>query len=195
MCPLAIVAFVPHIGIFVAVYHFCSAPASRLPPLLHPAMVYFKVSRRQRRARARTHTRVHCSKRCWPTGCYELYAGRVAKPLGYVCTYIYVLVRAMRLHAYANTRERALYARHSPPRCQSRRNCKPVHPRGPPAIYALTHARAWISNLLRVFAFSPFFSLDRPLRSVSLAALSPPAGFAPKLFMCPANPGYEEDLN
>lgn len=54
------------------------------------------------------------------------------------------------------------------------RNCKPVHPRGPPVVHA-----AWISNLSPplIFVF-PFFFFTQSPSTVSLAA----PDFTPKLF-------------
>lgn len=138
-------------------------------PLLHPTIVYLKCHEGEG---VHGHARVQCSERCWPTGCYELYTGRVAKPLTYIFAYVCVYARIfarMHTHIYTHTHEH----RHSPPQCQSVAELQAGASERPTGH---THA-TWISNLLLIFVFPLFFT-----RSPSTVSLTAP-NFAPKLFM------------
>lgn len=130
-------------------------------PLLHPTMVYLKCHGGEG---VHAHAHAQCSERCWPTGwlralhrpcCQTAYvyvqracmctrACAYRKPAG-----TQVCARA-HTHAHARTHSTAILRRSA----NQWRNCKPVHPRGPPVV----HAAWWISNLLRIFVFLPFFS-------------------------------------
>lgn len=82
--------------------YFCSGLSFLFgAPLLHPTIVYLKCHEGEG---VHGHARVQCSERCWPTGCYGLYTGRVAKPLTYMSAYVCVYARIFaRMHTHTHT--------------------------------------------------------------------------------------------
>lgn len=121
-----------YIGIFIAVYHFCSA----VPPFYTLPHGLFKVSRRRARACACAMLRAMLANRLLRA------LHRPCCQTAYVYTRVYVHVR-VHIASFTSTRSSAriihththvstAILRHS---ANQWRNCKPVHPRGPPVVH------------------------------------------------------------
>lgn len=112
-------------------------------PLLHPTMVYLKCHGGEG---VHAHAHAQCSESdVGQQAGYGLYTGRVAKPLTYTC----MCTRACAYRKppeHASMHVRARTYTHTQVRTHSTailrrsanqwRNCKPVHPKGPPAVHA-----------------------------------------------------------
>lgn len=158
-------------------------------PLLHPTMVYLKCHGGEG---VHAHAHAQCSEPdVGQQAGYGLYTGRVAKPLTYtcapcMCTRVHVHTashRSTQVCTCARVRALVYYVRAHSTAILRRsanqwRNCKPVHPRGPPYIRSYIHARRGGFPISFASSFFPLF-----FHSIDFHRFTGcPPSFAPKLF-------------